>query len=269
MSKITKDRMGILGLACAGTLVAAPFALADVTVGEQTGTTDEPIQVTTEAAEHVAAAEQKPAVVQGTFSFSQAVVTPNHEVANRLGGTSTALCDGDVTRDAMLRTNPLGWTIGVRGDVQEEAVIDVGEAASVQSVVRVMSCTCGGNPVDGKASINAEVKGIPVTYFLNQVTPTETVNTVTFVSSDGTTLSLPLAYVVGRHAQITYDINGESVADMVGGANQLWIPSAPAFTYVRDIVDIYVTNEEEIPEVPQASQDANLPNIAVGAAVTL
>lgn len=43
-------------------------------------------------------------------------------------------------------------------------------------------------------------------------------NAVTFVSSDETTLSLPLAYVVGRHAQITYDINGEGVADMVGGA---------------------------------------------------
>ena len=46
-------------------------------------------------------------------------------------------------------------------------------------------------------------------------------------------------------------------------------PSAPAFTYVRDIVDIYLTNEEQVPEVPQAPQDANLPNIAVGTAATL
>lgn len=269
MSKITKDRMGILGLACAGTLVAAPFALADVATGGQADVTGEPVQATTETAERVAVADQKPAVVQGTFSFSQAVVTPNHEVANRLSGASTALCGSETTRDSMLRANPLGWTIGVRGDVQEEAVIDVGEAARAESVVKVMSCTCGGNPVDGKASINAEVKGIPVTYFLNQVKPAGTVNTVTFVSSDGTALSLPLAYVVGRHAQITYDINGESVADMVGGANQLWIPSAPAFTYVRDIVDIYLTEEEQVPEVPQAPQDANLPNIAVGTAATL
>ena len=43
-------------------------------------------------------------------------------------------------------------------------------------------------------------------------------NAVTFVHSDETTLSLPLAYVVGRHVQITYDINGESVADMTVGA---------------------------------------------------
>lgn len=269
MSKITKERMGILGLACAGTLVAAPFALADIAASSQAGSAGEPTQATAEVAERVTAADQKPTVVQGTFSFSQAIVTPNHEVANRLGGASVALCGGEGTRDTILRANPLGWAIGVRGDVQEETVVDVGEAARAESVVKVMSCTCGGNPVDGKASVNAEVKGIPVTYFLNQVRPTGTVNTVTFVSSDGTSLSLPLAYVVGRHSQITYDINGESVADVVGGANQLWIPSAPAFAYVRDIVDIYLTNEEQVPEVPQASQDANLPNIAVGAAATL
>lgn len=43
-------------------------------------------------------------------------------------------------------------------------------------------------------------------------------NTVTFVGSDGITLSLPLAYVVDRHAQITYGINVENAADMVGSA---------------------------------------------------
>ena len=43
-------------------------------------------------------------------------------------------------------------------------------------------------------------------------------NAVTFVHSDGTALSLPLAYVMDRHTQITYDINGESVADMHGVA---------------------------------------------------
>lgn len=45
--------------------------------------------------------------------------------------------------------------------------------------------------------------------------------------------------------------------------------SARAFTCVRDIVDIYLTNEEQVPKVTLAPQDANLPNIAVGAAATL
>ena len=49
-----------------------------------------------------------------------------------------------------------------------------------------------------------------------RVRPAGTVNAVTFAHSDGTALSLPLAYVAGRLAQITYDINVENATDMVG-----------------------------------------------------
>ena len=65
MSKITKDRMGILGLACAGTLVAAPFALADVATSNQADVTGEPVQATAEAAERVAVADQNPPSCRG------------------------------------------------------------------------------------------------------------------------------------------------------------------------------------------------------------
>ena len=51
-----------------------------------------------------------------------------------------------------------------------------------------------------------------------QVRHAGTVNAVTFVHSDRTALSLPLAYVAGRLAQITYGINVENAADMVGSA---------------------------------------------------
>ena len=43
-------------------------------------------------------------------------------------------------------------------------------------------------------------------------------NAVTFVHSDRTALSLSIAYVTGHLAQITYGINVENAADMVGSA---------------------------------------------------
>ena len=60
--------------------------------------------------------------------------------------------------------------------------------------------------------------------------------TVKYASSDGTLPSLPCVYVAGRHAQIACGTNGESVASMIRGANQLRISSTPVFTYVRGIV---------------------------------
>ncbi|MEG0324805.1 MAG: molybdopterin-dependent oxidoreductase, partial [Raoultibacter sp.] len=97
----------------------------------------------------------------------------------------------------------------------------VDELAADSAVEQVMTCSCGGNPSDGAAIITAEVKGIPISALLNRAGTLEGVNTIIFIASDGTEVALPLGYVVGRHAVISYQINDEDLSASVGGNNQL------------------------------------------------
>ena len=136
------------------------------------------------------------------------------------------------------------------GEVDNAFTAPVDELASENSVKQVMTCTCGGNPADGKAIITADVKGIPVSHLLDRAEARDGVNTVTFVSSDGTELAMPISYVVGRHGVLSYEINDEDLSASVGGNNQLWMTRTPANYFVRDVVEVRVTREEEPPANP-------------------
>ena len=92
-------------------------------------------------------------------------------------------------------------------------------------------------------------------------------NTVTFVSSDGTELAMPISYVVGRHGVLSYEINDEDLSASVGGNNQLWMTRTPANYFVRDVVEVRVTREEEPPANPGEDMTyPNSPNVGVLAA---
>ena len=86
------------------------------------------------------------------------------------------------------------------GDVENALTATVDELAAADSVSQTMTCSCGSNPADGRAIVSADVKGIPVTYLIEQARPASGANTVTFVCSDGTEQAFPLGYVIGRHA---------------------------------------------------------------------
>lgn len=193
--------------------------------------------------------------VDGVFSYDQSNVTPNSTIASMFRRAVASLCNAT---DDFIVSNPLQWKLRVTGDVQEEFVATVDELAQEGSVQQLMTCSCGSNPADGAAIINAEVKGIPVTYLLERANTVEGANAITFISSDGTEQMLPLGYVVGHHAVISYQINGEDLSASVGGNNQLWLTRTPASYFVRDIVEVRISKEAETPAVP--AQDFELPN---------
>ena len=77
-------------------------------------------------------------------------------------------------------------------------------------------------------------------------------------------MTLPLAYVIGRHAVLSYEINDEDLSASVGGNNQLWMTKTPANYFVRDVVEIVVSTEAEAPEAPGvADEHPNSPNAGV------
>lgn len=91
-------------------------------------------------------------------------------------------------------------------------------------------------------------------------------NTVTFTAADGKTMPFPLDPLLERGALVVSKVNGETTADVMGAANQLWIPGFPAKFFIRDIVDIRFSEEDEPPKIDVFENDGhdftNRPNIA-------
>ena len=200
---------------------------------------------------------------EGTFAFDQTTITPNTTIASTFRPATATLCSA--TTD-FAEVNPLEWKLSVTGNVDNEFTATVDELAGEDSVQQTMTCTCGGNPADGKAIVNADVKGIPVTYLIERANPADGANTVTFVCSDGTEQAFPLGYVIGRHAVISYEVNGEDLSASVGGNNQLWMTATPANYFVRDVVEVRITKEDVPPANPgENAEHPNSPNVGMTA----
>lgn len=241
---------------------ATPALAAVPGVGE-----DADAVASTRAIESDASGIVKADASQGTFAWDQTSITPNAVIASMFRVATASLCNAT---DDFAVVNPLAWEMKVSGDVENEFVETVDEMAANESVKQQMTCSCGSNPADGAAIITAEVKGIPVSYLVQKANPVAGANTITFISSDGTEQAIPLGYVIGRHAVISYEINGEDLSASVGGNNQLWMTRTAASYFTRDIVEVRITKEATAPANPGDGIDyPNSPNAGISGANTL
>ena len=110
--------------------------------------------------------------------------------------------------------------------------------------------------------MNAEVGGISIESLLVASQAQKGVNTVTFIADDGTQVSVPLSYAIGRHAVLGCEVNGEDIANSVGSANQLWMAKTPANYFLKNVVEVVFTVEDEVPAAPVAANPAS-PNVGV------
>lgn len=194
----------------------------------------------------------------GTFSFDQTYVSPTADVA-RLQGVAQVACGG-VNASSQVRS--ADWQLTVSGDVDNAFCATIGELVEDESTPQLMTCSCGGNPAGGRAIVNAEVGGISIESLLVASQAQKGVNTVTFIADDGTQVSVPLGYVIGRHAVLGCEVNGEDIANSVGSANQLWMAKTPANYFLKNIVEVVFTVEDEVPAAPVAANPAS-PNVGV------
>lgn len=206
-------------------------------------------------------------VVPGTFAFTQQEVSDN-SVISAISGAAKYLCNvqGHLAKDDS--TLPEDWSISISGQVRNPQVVTFSEMKDSPSVQKlVMGCTCMGNPVDGRATANAEVTGFPVSIILGQADIVEGANTVVFTSADGYEVALPLSYVTERYCPLVFDVNGSPIAEVVGGSNQLWLGATSASYFARDIVSITVEERQTPPPNPSSDEARaayqNLPNVGV------
>lgn len=262
-----------LGMSVAGIVSAAGLA-GTALAAQGESVQGESAQVAAQQAEarQEASRQVRLASVRGTFAFTQDEVTPTAQIARALGGADRVLCGA--TQEALPSTaqvvdDAADWQITVDGGgVQAACAVTLGELAQRGSQSTVMGCSCLGNPADGRATVNAAVTGVSVLDLLEAAGGVSgDANAVTFVSSDGYEVTLPLFYVLQRASMIVYQINGEPLSASVGGTNQLWLGSTSARYFASDVVEIRVTCEEEAPAVPGTADSgdhaANLPNASV------
>lgn len=217
------------------------------------------------------------ASVEGTFSFTQGQVTPTAQIARTLGGADKVLCGASteaLPSNQQVVSDAADWQITVDGDgVQSSLTATIGDLAQTGTQSTVMGCSCAGNPADGRATANAAVTGVSVYQLLETAGGvTNEANAITFVSSDGYEVTLPLSYVLQRASMIVYQLNGEPLSASVGGTNQLWLGSTSARYFASDVVEVRVTCEDETPAIPgsPASGDhaSSVPNVGVTAGVS-
>ena len=203
----------------------------------------------------------------GTFSATQTELTPLDQVVRTFGNGSYNLCS-DVLREEGAVAAPvedvMSWEIAITGDVASPYAITMEEVAEKGSASSIMGCSCAGNPAAGVATVNAEVTGPSIAALVDEASPAADANALTFVSADGSEVTVPLWYVYTRPALVAYQIDGEPLVDTIGATNQVWIGSTAANYFTRDVVEIRVAALDEEPAVPgDGVEYANVPNVSV------
>ncbi len=210
--------------------------------------------------------------VEGTFSFTQGMVDGVESIAANLASASKHLC-GSGAESGQTQAVPFDeWTVSVNGNVENAFSATLPELAEKGAAQLTMGCSCAGNPADGLASANAEVYGATVASIIAEARPAGSVNTVVFTGADGYQVAVPLFYVQQRYSVLAFNLNGEPLANSMGGANQLWLGSTAASYFAQDVVEITFESRQTPPPTPGTAEAgdayANVPNVSIVQAST-
>ena len=219
----------VSALAGSSMLVSGAVAQAEV---------ETPVAVTeAQAAEFV-----KVANVEGEFAFDQNVLSPADDVFNLFGTVLTSMCAKPAYE---MENGKTDYYVNVGGKIAKSYTVDLKKSAGQTS--RTLLCACS----TGAATANVNVVGVKLENVLSLAEMAEDVNTLKVKGSDGYTMSMPLKYALEKQAMVVYKVNGEDVPS----GTQLWVPGTVAKYFVRDVVDVELTAEAEVPAVEQRADE--------------
>lgn len=263
MSKNASGVTRVAAIAGAAALAAGAMPLAALSLEPAAQPTASPSAIQSSEAQGIVSNQVRPSSVVGTFAFDQTTVTSNSDIKRAFLGSDTYLCGAQ--GGSSLASMPLDeWNLSVGGDVDNAFTTSLDNLADDRALTVQMGCSCAANGADQRVVANAEVTGIRLADIMRQAGVHDDANTITFTTSDGYEVSLPLAYVTQRYSLIVFAVGGEPLENSMGGTNQLWLGSTSAKYFARDIVAIDFSHQETPPAAP-GSQDsyANSPNVGV------
>ena len=208
------------------------------------------VAVAEEAAAETAQAESfdKIANVQGAFSYNQNVMTPPDEVFSLFGTAATGICATPSFALGNAETQDI--YINIRGTMKKAATVSLDVLKEQGGTSTVMACSCG---MSG-AVANTKVTGVLLEDVIGLQDIIKDVNTVTVRDKDGYGLSLPLSYVLEKQAMLVWSVGDTELTSQTGGPVQLWVPDTVAKYFTRQVAEIELSAEEEVPTV-EAGQD--------------
>lgn len=191
----------------------------------------------------------KVANVQGAFAFSQDVLTPPDEVFNLFGTAATYACaKPGFAFDEVDRQE---YYINVSGNIKKACTVGIAELEKLESVERNMVCTCAMSVTAAQAS----VRGVRVADVISMADLEDGVNTITMKDADGYGIAMPLSYVLEKDALLVYEIGDVPLTTSQGAPMQVWMPDTVAKYFTRQVTEIELTAQAEVPEV-EGPEDA-------------
>lgn len=189
-----------------------------------------------------AMAYDKIANVEGIFRFNQDVVSPADDIFNLFGTVTTGLCAKP--NFAFGEAEKADLYVNVSGKIAKEYTVSLKNMTAQE---RDMVCSCA----TGSSFAQTTITGVRVADILELADVDAEANTIAFVSSDGYKKSVPLKYVLDHDAVLAYKVGGE---DIPTGA-QIWMPGTVASYFVRDVADIELSAQEQVPTVETMPAD--------------
>lgn len=219
-------------------LSAATTAMTAISTMVSAETAQTPVvQVNETVKEYV-----KVANVQGNFSFHQETITPRDDIFNLFGTVATGMCAKPDF--AFAEGDKAAYFVNVSGSLKKQKIFTKAELEAMPSVKKLMVCSCA----TGEALAQAAVTGVPISAILELANLDEDANVIAFHSKDGYGDKMPLSYVLEKEALLVYKINGEDVPSQT----QIWMPGTVASYFTRQVAEIELSHEEQVPEVKKA-----------------
>jgi len=239
-----KIASGITGAACllggcaTSPAMVAPIADVAAAVPEASG---EEVEVKVE--ERAEETYKKVANVQGNFAFTQDKLTPPDEIFNLFGTAATYACaKPGFAFDEVDRQE---YYINVSGNIKKACTVSMKDLEKMDSVKRNMVCTCAMSVTAAQAG----VRGVRVADIISMAELEDGVNTITMKDKDGYGIAMPLSYVLEKDALLVYEIGDVPLTTEQGAPVQVWMPDTVAKYFTRQVAEIELTAEAEVPEV--------------------
>lgn len=188
----------------------------------------------------------KVASVNGVFSYTQDVMSPASDIFNLFGTAATGVCAKPNFAFATAQSDE-EYFINIGGSIKKDQTISLAQLKREGGTNRTMVCSCATSASVAQASIT----GARVADLLKLAEVEEEANTISFISADGYKSSLPLKYVLEKDALLVYDVCGEGNPTGV----QVWMPSTVARYFTRQVAEIELSCEENVPAVSTADAD--------------
>lgn len=231
----------------AGGVMGAAALACDPAVAEGATTAPDPL---------VAEIGESPMVLlpdaNGLFAYAQSQISSLDEIRQALGTAPQYLCGAeDSQTGGLTESSAKDWQITIGGSVSNAFAATLGELAEDGEAHAVMmGCSCAGSPAADYGAVNVETTGVALASIMERAGLSEATNTVVFTSEDGYEVALPLSFVKHRFAMVVYAINGEDLANSVGGTNQVWMGATSAQNFARNVVSIEFQERQTPPSVP-------------------